>query len=118
MKIVIAGAGIGGLTAGAAFFKVGFGVAILEAAPALGEIGAGLQLSPNATRVLFRIGVGERLEGLACEPPGKRVRLWNTGQTWPLFDLGAASRAVYGFPFLAVERPDLHEALVDPGRAL
>jgi salicylate hydroxylase len=67
--------------------------------------------------VLYRIGVGERLESLACEPPGKRVRLWNTGQTWPLFDLGAASREVYGFPYLTVHRADLHEALVDAVRA-
>ncbi|SAK74658.1 FAD dependent oxidoreductase [Caballeronia calidae] len=117
MKIVIAGAGIGGLTAGAALLRKGFDVTILEQARTLGEIGAGVQLSPNATRVLYRIGVGERLEGLACEPPGKRVRLWNTGQTWPLFDLGAASRDVYGFPYLTVHRADLHEALVDAVRA-
>ncbi len=117
MKIVIAGAGIGGLAAGAALLRKGFDVTILEQAKALGEIGAGVQLSPNATRVLYQIGVGERLEGLACEPPGKRVRLWNSGQTWPLFDLGAASREVYGFPYLTVHRADLHEALVDAVRA-
>ena len=55
--------------------------------------GAGVQLSPNATRVLYRLGVGDPLEGLACEPLGKQVRLWNTGQSWRLFDLGAQSRA-------------------------
>ncbi|MGN6319663.1 FAD-dependent monooxygenase [Trinickia sp.] len=118
MKIVIAGAGIGGLAAGAALLRKGFDVTILEQAKALGEIGAGVQLSPNATRVLYRIGVGERLEGLACEPPGKRVRLWNSGQTWPLFDLGAASREVYGFPYFTVHRADLHQALVDSVCAL
>ena len=117
MKIVIAGAGIGGLTAGAALLEKGFDVTILEQARALKEIGAGVQLSPNATRVLYRLGVGQRLEGLACEPAGKRVRLWNTGQTWPLFDLGAASREVYGFPYLTVHRADLHQALVDTVRA-
>jgi salicylate hydroxylase len=118
MKIVIAGAGIGGLAAGAALLRKGFDVTILEQAKALGEIGAGVQLSPNATRVLYRIGVGERLAGRACEPPGKRVRLWNSGQTWPLFDLGAASREVYGFPYFTVHRADLHQALVDAVRAL
>ncbi|HEY1609633.1 MAG TPA: FAD-dependent monooxygenase [Paraburkholderia sp.] len=112
MKIVIAGAGIGGLTAGAALLKKGFDVTILEQAKALKEIGAGVQLSPNATRVLFQLGVGESLREMACEPPGKRVRLWNTGQTWPLFDLGAASRDVYGHPYLMIHRADLHEALV------
>lgn len=113
MKIVIAGAGIGGLTAGAALLKKGFDVTILEQAQALKEIGAGVQLSPNATRVLYRIGVGDTLEGLACEPPGKRVRLWNTGQTWRLFDLGAASREVYGYPYFTLHRADLHQALAD-----
>jgi salicylate hydroxylase len=117
MKIVIAGAGIGGLTAGAALLKKGFDVTILEQAKALKEIGAGVQLSPNATRVLFQLGVGESLREKACEPPGKRVRLWNTGQTWPLFDLGAASREVYGFPYLMLHRADLHDALVGAVRS-
>ena len=118
MKIVIAGAGIGGLTAGAALLKQGFDVTILEQAQALKEIGAGVQLSPNATRVLYRIGVGDALERLACEPPGKRVRLWNTGQTWRLFDLGAASREVYGYPYFTLHRADLHQALADAVYAL
>jgi salicylate hydroxylase len=117
MKIVIAGAGIGGLTAGAALLEKGFDVTILEQAKALKEIGAGVQLSPNATRVLYRLGVGQRLEGVACEPDGKCVRLWNTGQTWPLFDLGGASREVYGFPYLTLHRADLHQALVDVVRS-
>jgi salicylate hydroxylase len=118
MKIVIAGAGIGGLTAGVALLKRGFDVTILEQAQALKEIGAGVQLAPNATRVLYQIGVGERLEGLACEPPGKRVRLWNTGQSWRLFDLGAASRDIYGFPYFTLHRADLHQALADAVYAL
>jgi salicylate hydroxylase len=118
MKIVIAGAGIGGLTAAAALLKKGFDVTILEQAQALKEIGAGVQLSPNATRVLYQLGVGDILEGLACEPPGKRVRLWNTGQTWRLFDLGAASREIYGYPYFTLHRADLHQALADAVYAL
>ncbi len=111
MKIVIAGAGIGGLTAAAALLRKGFDVTILEQAQALKEIGAGVQLSPNATRVLYQIGVGDALEGLACEPLGKRVRLWNTGQTWRLFDLGAQSREIYGYPYFTLHRADLHQSL-------
>lgn len=118
MKIIIAGAGIGGLTAAAALLDKGFQVTVLEQARALGEIGAGVQLSPNATRVLYQLGVGKQLEGLACVPLGKRVRLWNTGQTWPLFDLGAASREIYGYPYWTVHRADLHEALVATVRAM
>src|SRR5258706_14235372 len=110
MKIVIAGAGIGGLTAAAALLRKGFDVTILEQAQALKEIGAGVQLSPNATRVLYQIGVGDALEGLACEPLGKRVRLWNTGQTWPLFDLAAQSREIYGYPSFTLNVADQHPA--------
>ncbi|MFM0200747.1 FAD-dependent monooxygenase [Paraburkholderia fungorum] len=118
MKIVIAGAGIGGLTAAAALLKKGFDVTVLEQAQALKEIGAGVQLSPNATRVLYQIGAGNTLEGLACEPPGKCVRLWNTGQTWRLFDLGAQSRETYGYPYFTLHRADLHQVLADVVRAL
>ncbi|HEY4351721.1 MAG TPA: FAD-dependent monooxygenase [Paraburkholderia sp.] len=118
MKIVIAGAGLGGLTAGVALLKKGFDVTILEQAQALKEIGAGVQLSPNATRVLYQIGVGDTLESLACEPPGKRVRLWNTGQSWRLFDLGAASREIYGYPYFTLHRADLHQGLADAVYAL
>lgn len=117
MKITIAGAGLGGLTAGLALLKKGFEVTILEQASALAEIGAGVQLSSNATRVLYRLGVGAELENLACEPLGKRVRLWNTGQTWPLFDLGATSRELYGYPYFTVHRADLHQALAAAVRA-
>jgi salicylate hydroxylase len=106
------------LTAALALLKKGFDVTVLEQAQALREIGAGVQLSPNATRVLYRLGVGDPLEGLACEPLGKQVRLWNTGQSWRLFDLGAQSRELYGFPYFTLHRADLHAALADGVRAM
>jgi salicylate hydroxylase len=101
-----------------ALYKHGFDVTVLEQAAMLGEIGAGVQLSPNATRILYNVGVGQRIAPLACEPLGKRVRLWSTGQTWPLFDLGAHSREQYGFPYFTLHRADLHQALVDGVRAI
>jgi len=58
------------------------------------------------------------LEQVTCETLGKRVRLWNTGQTWPLFDLGTVAREMYGYPYLTVHRADLHRVLVDAVRAL
>jgi salicylate hydroxylase len=113
VKIVIVGAGIGGLTAALSLLRRGIDVTVLEQAEALGEIGAGLQLSANATRVLYQLDVGEAVAGVAAEPLGKRVRLWNTGQTWPLFDLGTVSRSVYGYPYFTLHRADLHRILAE-----
>src|SRR5262245_62475359 len=109
--VLVAGAGIGGLTAALALLKRGIDVDVYEQAHELKEIGAGLQLSANGNRVLHALGVGDNLAPLACEATGKEVRLWNTGQTWKLFDLGAESVARYGFPYLLVYRPDLLDVL-------
>ncbi len=109
--VLIAGGGIGGLTAALALLKRGFDVDVYEQAAELKEIGAGLQLSANGNRALYALGVGDELKRLACEATGKEVRLWNSGQTWKLFDLGAVSVARYGFPYFTVYRPDLLEIL-------
>jgi salicylate hydroxylase len=72
-----------------------------------------VQLSANGVRVLHELGVHEALRALACEAAGKEVRLWNSGQTWKLFDLGAVSVERYGFPYYLVYRPDLLAVLAD-----
>lgn len=113
MRIVVIGAGIGGLTAALALQKKGFDVQVIEQAKSLGQVGAGLQISPNGNRILQALGLADGMAQLAAEPLGKKVRLWNTGQTWNLFDLGALSRERYGFPYLTVHRGDLHQILVD-----
>lgn len=112
-KILIAGAGLGGLTAALALLRQGHEVQVLEQAAQLGEVGAGLQLSANATRVLEGIELAAPLRAVASEPAGKEVRLWSTGQTWKLFDLGAESIAQYGHPYYTIYRPDLHRLLVE-----
>ena len=91
MRVLIAGAGIGGLTAALALLRHGIDVEVYEQAPELKEVGAGVQLSANGTRVFYALGVGEQLKALSCEAQGKEIRLWNTGETWKLFDLGAVS---------------------------
>lgn len=115
-RVLIAGAGIGGLTAALALLKRGFDVDVYEQATALGDVGAGLQISANGTRVLYALGIGDEAAQLACAPSGKEVRLWNTGQSWKLFDLGAESVQRYGFPYLTVYRPDLHGVLANAVR--
>jgi salicylate hydroxylase len=117
-KILIAGAGLGGLVAALALLRDGHEVQVFEQATTLGEVGAGLQLSANATRVLSLLGVDDAVRAVASVAAGKQVRLWNTGQTWKLFDLGRQSIAEYGHPYYTLYRPDLHAVLVEAVRAL
>jgi salicylate hydroxylase len=112
-RIAIVGAGIGGLVAALALIQKGFAVDVYEQAPELRELGAGLQLSANGTRILIALGLGERVENISCVPEGKEVRLFNTGQTWKLFDLGESSVEKYGAPYWMAHRGDLHKILVD-----
>src|SRR5690242_12830932 len=111
LRVLIAGGGIGGLTAAAALLQKGFDVEVYEQAPELKEVGAGVQLAANGTRVLYALGVGDELRALSCEAQGKEIRHWQTGETWKLFDLGPASIERYGFPYFTVYRPDLLEVL-------
>jgi len=117
MRILIAGAGVGGLTAALALLRDGHEVEVYEAAPRLAELGAGVQISANGARVLFALGLEDVLRKVWCEPSGKEIRLWNTGETWKLFDLGAESVARYGAPYFMIHRADLHGVLIDAVRA-
>jgi len=116
--ILISGAGIGGLTAALALLSRGYRVSVLEQASELAEIGAGLQISANGAHALFSLGLKPALEKVWCEPVGKEIRLWSTGETWKLFDLGAVSRQRYGAPYFMIHRGDLHRILLDAVTAL
>jgi len=111
LRILIAGAGIGGLTAALALLRNGIDVEVYEQASELKEVGAGVQLAANGTRVLYALGIGDELKALSCEAQGKEIRHWQTGETWKLFDLGPASIERYGFPYFTVYRPDLLDVL-------
>ena len=111
-RVVIAGGGIGGLVAALFLLRRGIDVEVYEQAVELGEIGAGVQVSPNGTRALFALGLAEPLLACSSRASGKEIRLWSTGQAWTLFDLGAESERQYGFPYLTVYRPDLLDTLV------
>jgi len=111
--VLIAGGGLGGLTAALALLRQGFRVTVLEQAPTLAEVGAGVQLSANATRVLGLLGLDGVVAAYGAQPTGKEIRLWSTGQTWQLFDLGAASVQRYGHTYAMFHRADLHKALAE-----
>src|SRR5712692_9139820 len=110
-RVLVAGGGIGGLTAALALLKNGIDVEVYEQAAELKEVGAGVQLAANGTCVLYALGVGDELKALSCEAQGKEIRLWSTGETWKLFDLGPVSIERYGFPYFTVYRPDLLDVL-------
>ncbi|CAN0089300.1 unnamed protein product [Phaeothamnion confervicola] len=112
-KVAIVGAGIGGLAAALAMLRQGIDVEVHEQAPELKELGAGVQISSNGTRVLYALGLKEGMERLGVIVAGKEIRLGSTGQTWKLFDLGGISVERYGAPYMMFHRGDLHAILLD-----
>jgi salicylate hydroxylase len=115
--ILISGAGIGGLTAALAVANAGFRVVILEQAARLEETGAGLQLGPNATRLLIELGLRERLEPVAVAPDAIRIRHALTGADIALLPLGDRAVTRFGAPYWALHRADLQAALADAATA-
>lgn len=109
-RIAIVGAGLGGLTAGLALLQRGFDVDIYEQTTNLKEIGAGVQLSANGTRVLIALGLAAEIARIGTVPTSKEVRLWNTGKSWRFIEL-AGSVEKYGAPYYAMHRADLQDEL-------
>ncbi|MPZ41768.1 MAG: NAD(P)-binding protein, partial [Rhizobiales bacterium] len=112
-KILIIGGGIGGLACALALIRRGIAVEVYEQATELREVGAGVQLGANGTRVLHALGLRPALEATQVVASGKEARLWNTGQTWTTFDLSAVSQERYGAPHIFMHRGDLQAALAD-----
>ena len=110
--VVIAGAGIGGLTAAIALARRGFPVSIIEQTERLEAIGAGVQLSPNATRVLIDLGLAERLAPYVVAPFALNVMNAGSGRVLARAPLGTAAKH-YGAPFWVIHRGDLHTVLCE-----
>lgn len=112
MKILISGAGIGGLTAALALHAKGHDVRVADRSSMVGEVGAGLQLAANATRVLHALGLEEDLQRIAFAPAGMEMRDHCTGKliTGMLFGEKYVSR--YGAPYYQIHRGDLHGLLL------
>lgn len=116
VPILIVGGGIGGLAAALAIAQSGREVTLLEQAPQFAEIGAGLQLGPNATRVLDRLKLLDRALELAVLPEHGVMLDAITGEKLTVLDLGAAFRARYGYPYVVLHRSDLLAILLDACR--
>jgi 6-hydroxynicotinate 3-monooxygenase len=111
-SLAIVGAGMGGLTAAAALSQRGFDVRVYEQAAKFVRLGAGIQMSPNAMRVLRGIGLEQRIRARAFQPRSWTNREWDSGAMKYELPLGADAEAKYGAPYLLMHRGDLHEALV------
>lgn len=109
--IVIAGAGIGGLTAALALAAKGFRVVVLEKAERLEEAGAGVQLSPNASRILIGLGLQQRLAAHAVAPDAISIMSARSGDEIARMPLGEAARLRAGAPWWVLHRADLQTAL-------
>jgi salicylate hydroxylase len=110
--IVVAGAGVAGLSTALALAWSGREVIVVERAPELEALGAGLQLAPNATRILRRWGVLDRLSPTACRPEALVVRSARSGRTLARMPLAEAAERRWGAPNLTVHRGDLQAALL------
>ncbi|MBP1154072.1 MULTISPECIES: FAD-dependent monooxygenase [unclassified Paenibacillus] len=113
VPFLIVGGGIGGLATALGVAKTGRSVQVLESAPEFAEIGAGIQLAPNATAVLDQLGVLDAISEFAVFP--KRLVLMDavTGKELSALDLGESFRERYGHPYIVLHRSDLHKALLD-----
>ncbi|MFO7854518.1 MAG: FAD-dependent monooxygenase [Paracoccaceae bacterium] len=111
LEIVVVGAGIGGLAASLALAREGHAVSVVERARALGEVGAGLQLSPNAMRAVDALGIGAMVREFASRTEAVELRLAGLGARVHRLELGAAAEARWGAPYLHVHRADLHGGL-------
>ncbi len=113
MKAVIVGAGIGGLTAALCFHRLGWEVQVLERAPRLGEMGAGIQISPNAHRLLSALGLEKELDGMAFRPLAAEMRLGDSGRQLFEIPLRDIAQERWGASYLHLHRADLLRILAD-----
>ena len=115
-NVIIAGAGIGGLSAALMLAHGGFRVTLLEQAERQQETGAGIQLSPNATGLLIALGLGERLRPDVFVPEAVAIKT-ATGGRLARMPLGGAVERRYGAPYWTIHRGDLQAALLEAVRA-
>ena len=112
MKVIVAGGGIGGLAAALSLARRGVSVTVLERAAAFAEVGTGLQLSPNATRLLFLLGLEGELRRIGFAPRSADIRDRADGRLLLTTPLGPAAEQRWGAPYLQVHRADLHGVLL------
>ncbi|UIX32141.1 FAD-dependent monooxygenase [Streptomyces sp. GQFP] len=113
MRAIVVGAGIGGLTATLSLRAAGHEVTLLDRTRHFTEIGAGIQLAPNATRVLRHLGLLDTVAARAAHPTRLTFHTWSDGTEICRYVIGPDAESEFGAPYLQVHRADLHQALAD-----
>ena len=116
-RILVAGAGIGGLTAASCLAKAGHQVEIYEQAPQLAEIGAGIQVSANAMHVLRDLGLERAIVDVGVSPGAYVFRLHDSGEVIQRFSLSEEHKRLHGAPYTQLHRADLHNGLAAKARS-
>jgi salicylate hydroxylase len=113
LRVLIIGGGIGGSAAALAMLRAGHKVSVFEQVKAKSEVGAGIQISPNASRLLHRYGLSARLDEIAVRPQAVEARRWNDGNLLASEPLGETVAAAFGAPHYHVHRADLLKVITD-----
>jgi salicylate hydroxylase len=113
MRISVIGGGIGGLAAALQLLKAGLDVHVYEQAERIGEIGAGIQISPNASRLLLRLNLGTAMDRVGIRPHAVHQRRWDDGRTLQLAPIGPEVEATFGAPYYHFHRGDLVSLLAE-----
>lgn len=113
MRAVICGGGIAGLTTALCLHARGWDMTVLEQAPTITEVGAGIQISPNGFRVLVALGLGDEVRRMAYEPEVIEMRMGVSGRRLMSIPMKAIAAARWGAPYLQIHRADLINALRD-----
>ena len=113
LDIIVVGCGLGGLAAAFCLTQAGHRVTIIESSSVIGDIGAGIQVSPNCSRLLRRWGLGKHLDKIAVKPECLALRRYDTGETIGLTKWGEVMEREYGAPYYHIHRADFHKLLHD-----
>ena len=113
LDIIVVGCGLGGLGAAFCLTQAGHRVTIIESSPVIGEVGAGIQVSPNSSRLLRRWGLAKHLDDIAVKPEGIAFRRYNTGERVGFTKWGELIEREYGAPYYHIHRADFHKLLYD-----
>ena len=113
LHIIVVGCGLGGLAAAFCLTQAGHRVTIIESSPVIGDVGAGIQVTPNCGRLLRRWGLGKHLDEFGVKPECITLKRYDTGETIGLKKLGEAVEREYGAPYYQIHRADFHKLLYD-----